>query len=71
MDRLYYKIVDVAMDLAMNANRLAMNANNSDDIDQAIRPLLPHILNVVDNARDIINLALIRQKITNPDSVIL
>lgn len=67
MDRLYFKIVEASMDLARYANYLAMNANYRDDIYQAIRPMLPQIYEVVNNARDVIDLALMRQRITDPN----
>lgn len=71
MDRLYFKLVDESTNLVTSANFLAMNANYRDDIDQATRPILPQIYKAVSNARKVIELALIRQRMTNPDGVIL
>lgn len=66
MDRLYFKIVEASTELARNANYLAMNANYRDDIDQATCPILPQIYEAVSNARKVIEVALIRQRMTDP-----
>lgn len=67
MDRLYFKIALAATDLSMKANYLAMNANYREDIDQATCPFLPQIYEVVNNAVEVLNLALMRQRITDPN----
>lgn len=67
MDRLYFKIALAATDLAMKANYLAMNANYREDIDQATRPFIPSIYEAVNNAVEVLDLALMRQRITDLD----
>lgn len=62
---MYFKIVEKTMDLAMKANYLAMNAIYREDIDQATRPFIPSIYEVVNNAVEVLNLALMQQRITD------
>lgn len=61
MDRLYYKIIEAAMETAQLANHLAMNANYRDDVDQETRQYLAEYYNAVHSARDIMYHAVGRQ----------
>lgn len=71
MDKLYFKLVYECTNLVKSANFLAMNANNRDNIDLVTRPILPQIYEAVSNARKVVELALIRQRMTDPDGEIL
>lgn len=66
MDRLYYKIIEKAMDVAGLANHLAMNANYRDDVDQETRPYLKQYLEAIEHARSVMFLAVSRQMSKDP-----
>lgn len=66
MDKLYFKIVEAAMETAQLASRLAMNANYRDDVDQETSPYLTQYFGAIEYARCIMFLAVTRQMKNDP-----
>lgn len=66
MDRLYYEIVEEAMETAQLANHLVMNANYRDDVDEETRRHLLDYYYAVHSARDTMYHAVGRQMAKDP-----
>lgn len=66
MDRLYFKIVEAAMETAQLANHLVMNANYRNDVDVETRQHLVEYYTAVHSARDILYHAVGRQMAKDP-----
>lgn len=66
MDRLYYKIIEKATDVAWLATQLAMNANDRDDVDQETRPYLTQYLDAIEHIKSNMLLAVDRQMSKDP-----
>lgn len=67
MDRLYFKIVDAALETAQLANSLARNANYWDQVDQRTRPFLKQYFETIEYARRVMFSAVRRQMNNDPN----
>ena len=66
MIRTYFKLTEMAMEIASLANSLAMNANFRPDVDEDTRRYLDEYIAVVDHARSVMFLAVSRQMSHDP-----
>lgn len=66
MDRLYFKLIEEAHDVAALANSLAMNANYRQDVDEATRPRLAELHKAVSDVQQLLFRAVCRQMKNDP-----
>lgn len=66
MDRLYFKLIEEAHDVAALANSLAMNANYRQDVDELTRPRLAELHKAVSDVQQLLFRAVCRQMKNDP-----
>lgn len=66
MDRMYYKLVEKAIEVAGLANALAMNANHREDVDAATRPELMTLHKSLSDVQQLLFRAVCRQMGNDP-----
>lgn len=66
MDRMYFKLVEVATEVVGLANALAMNANYREDVDAATRPELMTLHKAVYDVQQMLFKAVCRQMSKDP-----
>lgn len=66
MDRLYFKIIEEAHDVAALANSLAMNANFRQDVDEKTRPCLVDLHKAISDVQQLLFRAVCRQMKNDP-----
>lgn len=66
MDRMYFKLVEKATEVAGLANALAMNANHREDVDAATRPELVTLHKAVSDVQQLLFRAVCRQMGNDP-----
>ena len=66
MDRMYFKLVEKAIEVAGLANALAMNANHREDVDVATRPELMTLYNALSDVQQMLFRSVCRQMGNDP-----
>jgi len=66
MDSLYFKLIEVAHEVASLSNSLAMNANFREDVDAATAPHLMELYKRVLDVQQFLSLAVYRQMANDP-----
>lgn len=66
MDRMYFKLVEKAIEVASLANALAMNANYREDVDAATRPELRTLHQAASDLQQMLFKAVCRQMGNDP-----
>lgn len=66
MDRMYFKLIEVAHEVASLSNSLAMNANFREDVDAATAPHLMEIYKRVSDVQQLLFRAVCSQMANDP-----
>lgn len=66
MDRMYFKLIEEAHDVAALANSLAMNANYRQDVDEKTRPRLVELHKAVSDVQQLLFRAVCSQMSNDP-----